>query len=116
MGIFIGVLLSFLLFRTRSCNKWLPGERVRYMIQDQPLRLSNEVKCLAACYGLPAGFVGGIAHEGNVNYKKSDQRSVPQRYYLEAKGRNAAAVTVELRDTASVVIALHMPEARNCDC
>ncbi len=116
VGIFIGVLLSFFLFGNRNCNSWLPGERVRYMINEQPLRFTDEVRCLVNCYGLPAGYVSTIALEGKPNYRKSEQREAPQRYLMEGGPGGKSSAMVELRDTASLVISLSIPDAPPCDC
>ncbi len=39
VGIFIGVLVSFMLFGQRSCTNWLPGKRIRDFLTEQPISL-----------------------------------------------------------------------------
>lgn len=116
IGIFIGVLLSFVLFGQRSCTNWMPSNRVRAMITEKPLRYSDQARCLIECYGLPAGWATSLTQEGNVAYSKSFPRETPQRYYLETAGRNASGLMVELRDSAAVVTAVHVPDAPECAC
>lgn len=116
IGIFIGVLLSFVLFGQRSCTSWMPSNRVRAIITEKPLRLTDEARCLFECYGLPAGWAHSLTEEGNVAYGKSFPRETPQRYFLEERGRNARGLMVELRDSASVVVSITVPNAPDCRC
>ncbi len=116
VGIFIGVLLSFVLFSERSCNKWLPGERVKAMISEKPIRFEKQILCVMECQNISTDSLVNIARNGSVVYKRSEPRNDPQRYFVEGKTRNAVGIIIELRDTASVVISLSTPSNKTCDC
>lgn len=117
VGIFIGVLLSFVLFGQRSCGKWLPDARVLNTISEQPLRTTADVDCYMKCYALSKADLEKLAAEGNVVYSKSAPRETPQRYYLQGNKEHALnAMSVELRDTASVVVAVFPQNPMDCKC
>lgn len=116
VGIFIGVILSFFLFGNRNCNKWLPSERVRFMINEKVLRVDANADCLRACYKLDSDWITRTVDAGIVDYGRSEQRQVPQRYFLEDPDDSDSGLMVELRDSASVVINVTIPNAPECDC
>ena len=116
VGIFIGVILSFFLFGNRNCNIWLPSERVRFMINEKVLRVDANADCLRACYKLDSDWITRTVDAGIVDYGRSEQRQVPQRYFLEDPDDSDSGLMVELRDSASVVINVTIPNAPECDC
>ena len=116
VGIFIGVILSFFLFGNRNCNKWLPSERVRFMINEKVLRVDANADCLRACYKLDSDWITRTVDAGIVDYGRSEQRQVPQRYFLEDPDDSDSGLMVELRDSASVVINVTIPNPPECDC
>ncbi len=116
VGIFIGVILSFFLFGNRNCNKWLPSERVRFMIAEKVLRVEPSAECLRRCYKLNDDWIKTTVEAGIVDYSRSEQRQVPQRYFLEDPNNSDGGLMVELRDSASVVVNITLPAAPECDC
>lgn len=116
IGIFIGVLLSFVFFGQRSCTSWMPSNRVRAIINEKPLRFTDEARCLFKCYGLPAGWAETVTSEGSVAYGKSEPRETPQRYFLEERGGERRGLMLELRDSAAVIIAIEVPNGPQCAC
>lgn len=119
VGIFIGVLVSFMLFGQRSCTNWLPGKRIRDFLTEQPIRYTESSRCFMRCYGLETDAVQRIISEGDIDYSQSEPRAALQRYYLASDEDDLPyAMLFELRDTATLVLRVTPLSAASkaCDC
>ena len=49
IGVFVGTLLAFFFFGTRSCSSWLPNEQVRKFLGEPGLMGDERTRCLMRC-------------------------------------------------------------------
>lgn len=119
VGIFIGVLVSFMLFGQRSCTNWMPNNRIRDFLSEQPIRYTEQSRCYMRCYSLETDAVQRIIADGDIDFSKSEPRAALQRYYLASEEDDLPyAMLFELRDTATVVISVAPlgTSSATCDC
>lgn len=115
VGIFIGVLLSFVLFGQRNCKGWMPENRVKQQILEKPVRYTSYAECMKACAGISDSLVIDGLKYGAVDFSESDTRANPRRYTVDLGDMDVQSI-VEMRDTASVVIELSGDAFSACDC
>lgn len=115
VGIFIGVLLSFVLFGQRNCTGWMPENRVKATILELPVRSTAYVDCLQECYDVNDSTLIELMKYGAVDFSESATRATPKMYVMNFAEPVEGSLQVELRDTASVVIELTV-EGKGCDC
>lgn len=118
VGVFIGVLLSVMLFSNRSCSGWLPNQRVLDRLKDQPCHVSEHATCLMRCLDIRESQIDSMRQFGNVRFSKSEVHEEPYRYVVEYdEAEPAFEAHFQMLDTASVVLELSLLEAnRQCDC
>ena len=49
IGVFVGTLLAFFFFGTRSCSSWLPNNQVRKFLGEPGLMGDKRTRCLMRC-------------------------------------------------------------------
>ncbi len=115
VGIFIGVLLSFVLFGQRNCTGWMPENRVKEQILQKPVRYTSYAECMKVCSGLSDSLVIDGLKYGSVRFSESDTRASVRRYVVDFSEMEVQSI-VELRDTASVIVELSGDAFTSCNC
>lgn len=117
VGIFIGLMLTFVLFGQRKCTGWLPENRVKETILEYRFSETAHVRCLMECYELDRTQVRSMVQLADVDFSASETRATPKRYILKDAAENAWVMAVELRDSSAVVSELTYTNAADgCGC
>lgn len=119
IGVFIGTLMAFFFFGSRSCMQWLPNEQVRQFLGDAGLMGDERTRCFMRCGAVTMADLRALLEEGDIRYGQSDVRNeegTGKFYLIEGAGRSAQFVVT---DTTTLVRALVVPASENaggCDC
>ncbi|MFM1932817.1 MAG: hypothetical protein RL226_2120 [Bacteroidota bacterium] len=116
VGVLIGLMLSFVLFRNRGCTNWLPGNQVRKELTANPVYHNDLAGCKMECFGLNDDLMFTGAEEGEVLFNESLVHQKPRVYMIEFENNNRTYKAMyEIRDTASVVIDI-LPQDTSLPC
>lgn len=75
IGIVMGCgMVYFTLIRGQNRGYWLPGNRVKELIQKSEIIFSPHAKCVMACRRIMEQDVMDILRNGDVNFGESDVR------------------------------------------
>ena len=122
IGVFIGTLMAFFFFGSRSCTQWLPNEQVRQFLGEAGLMGDQRTRCLMQCGAVTMADLRTLLEEGDIRYGQSDVRNeegTGKFYLIEGADRSAQFVVT---DTMTLVRALVLPAldgtegAEGCDC
>lgn len=115
VGFVIGLLIMFMIFGNRGCS-WLPGNRVKNMIAEKEIQISDSLYDVMQCAGVTNTDIYGLLNEdGEVNFSKSITNTYPKRYLFDGtKNEQALTITYALYDTLAEVIAFTFKGSENC--
>jgi hypothetical protein len=119
VGVFIGVLLSVMMFSNRSCSGWLPNQRVLDRLSDQPCHISEHAACQMRCMNIRETQIDSIRQFGNVRFSKSEVHEEPFLYIVEYDEDSGPAFEAhfQMLDTASVVLEFALlDQSASCHC
>lgn len=119
IGIVIGLILVFVFFGKRSCNDWMPNKRVLLRLSETDMIISKNARCKMDCYGFQDEDLLHLLRTGDVNFRKSDPRSYPLLYYVEAERADNGvdyAMEFEARDSTTTLLNIYLEEVHTCDC
>ena len=104
VGIFIGVLMAFFLFGQRNCTGWMPENRVKVLILENPLFENERVQCLMECNSISSKMLRDIMREAEVDFAASSPRESPKKYTLVETAIDPLKVYVEMADSSSTIV------------
>lgn len=117
IGVFVGTLLAFFFFGTRSCSSWLPNNQVRTFLGEPGLMGDERTRCLMRCGAVDMSGLRAILEEGDIRYGKSDVRNeegTGKYYRIELEDRSAEFVVT---DSTTLVRALVLEgPVEGCAC
>lgn len=115
VGFGIGILVVFVMFGPRGCS-WFPGNRVKNMIAEKPLFISDSLNEVMNCAGVSNKDIYDLLNEnGSVNFSKSITDKNPKIYILEGEKNDAdLMVTYALQDSTAEVIDFSFNNSLNC--
>jgi hypothetical protein len=90
IGILIGSLVVWgFLFRGRTFPAWTPEGRVLEALQEHPIRITSEARCMLNCNKISDDDILALIADGVVLFSESDIRGkdIPE-YVVEGKGKN----------------------------
>lgn len=106
-GIFIGiVMVYFTLIRGRNRTYWLPGNRVKELIQKSKVVYTAHGKCVMDCRQITIENVKSILINGDVNFKESNVRNVSCPSYAidgELSGNRKIRIIVTTADSIAKI-------------
>ena len=122
IGILIGSLVVWgFLFRGRSFPAWTPEGRVLEALQEHPIRISSEARCMLNCNHITDDDILALIADGDVIFSESDIRGkdIPE-YVIEGKGKNLKLYKMKFRTeylTTVLISVLPSPNSNaTCDC
>ena len=122
IGILIGSLVVWgFLFRGRTFPAWTPEGRVLEALQEHPIRISSEARCMLNCNQISDDDILALIADGDVLFSESDIRGkdIPE-YVLEGKGKNQKLYKMKFRSeylTTVLISVLPSPNSNaRCDC
>ena len=117
IGVFVGTLLAFFFFGTRSCSSWLPNNQVRKFLGEPGLMGDERTRCLMRCGAVDMSVLRVLLEEGDIRYGESDVRNeagTGKYYRIEDDVRSAEFVVT---DSTTLVRALSLEApVEGCDC
>ena len=121
-GILLGSLVVWgFLFRGRTFPAWTPEGRVLEALQEHPIRISSEARCLLDCNHIADEDILALIADGDVLFSESDIRGkdIPE-YVVEGKGKNQKLYKMKFRSeylTTLLISVLPSPNSNaTCDC
>jgi hypothetical protein len=122
IGILIGSLVVWgFLFRGRTFPAWTPEGRVLEALQEHPIRISSEARCMLNCNHITDEDILALIADGDVLFSESDIRGkdIPE-YVVEGKGKNLKLYKMKFRSeylTTVLISVLPSPNSNaTCDC
>jgi len=122
IGILIGSLVVWgFLFRGRTFPAWTPEGRVLEALQEHPIRISSEARCMLNCNHISDEDILALIADGDVLFSESDIRGkdIPE-YVVEGKGKNLKLYKMKFRSeylTTVLISVLPSPNSNaTCDC
>ena len=122
IGILIGSLVVWgFLFRGRTFPAWTPEGRVLEALQEHPIRISSEARCMLNCNHITDEDILALIADGDVLFSESDIRGkdIPE-YVIEGKGKNLKLYKMKFRTeylTTVLISVLPSPNSNaTCDC
>ena len=122
IGILIGSLVVWgFLFRGRTFPAWTPEGRVLEALQEHPIRISSEARCMLNCNQISDDDILALIADGDVLFSESDIRGkdIPE-YVIEGKGKNQKLYKMKFRSeylTTVLISVLPSPNSNStCDC
>ena len=122
IGILIGSLVVWgFLFRGRTFPAWTPEGRVLEALQEHPIRISSEARCMLDCNKISDEDILALIADGDVLFSESDIRGkdIPE-YVIEGKGKNLKLYKMKFRTeylTTVLISVLPSPNSNaTCDC
>ena len=122
IGILIGSLVVWgFLFRGRTFPAWTPEGRVLEALQEHPIRISSEARCMLNCNKITDDDILALIADGDVLFSESDIRGkdIPE-YVVEGKGKNLKLYKMKFRSeylTTVLISVLPSPNSNaTCDC
>jgi len=122
IGILIGSLVVWgFLFRGRTFPAWTPEGRVLEALQEHPIRISSEARCILNCNQISDDDILALIADGDVLFSESDIRGkdIPE-YVIEGKGKNQKLYKMKFRSeylTTVLISVLPSPNSNaRCDC
>ena len=122
IGILIGSLVVWgFLFRGRTFPAWTPEGRVLEALQEHPIRISSEARCVLDCNKISDEDILALIADGDVLFSESDIRGkdIPE-YVIEGKGKNQKLYKMKFRTeylTTVLISVLPSPNSNaTCDC
>ena len=122
IGILIGSLVVWgFLFRGRTFPAWTPEGRVLEALQEHPIRISSEARCMLNCNHITDDDILALIADGDVLFSESDIRGkdIPE-YVVEGKGKNLKLYKMKFRSeylTTVLISVLPSPNSNaRCDC
>jgi len=122
IGILIGSLVVWgFLFRGRTFPAWTPEGRVLEALQEHPIRISSEARCMLNCNHITDDDILALIADGDVLFSESDIRGkdIPE-YVIEGKGKNLKLYKMKFRTeylTTVLISVLPSPNSNaTCDC
>jgi hypothetical protein len=122
IGILIGSLVVWgFLFRGRTFPAWTPEGRVLEALQEHPIRISSEARCMLNCNKITDEDILALIADGDVLFSESDIRGkdIPE-YVVEGKGENLKLYKMKFRSeylTTVLISVLPSPNSNaTCDC
>ena len=106
IGVFVGTLLAFFFFGTRSCSSWLPNNQVRKFLGGPGLMGDERTRCLMRCGAVDMSGLRVLLEKGDIHYGESDVRNeagTGKYYRIEDDVRSAEFVVT---DSTTLVRAL----------
>jgi hypothetical protein len=122
IGILIGSLVVWgFLFRGRTFPAWTPEGRVLEALQEHPIRISSDARCMLICNDISDEDILALIADGDVLFSESDIRGkdIPE-YVVEGKGKNLKLYKMKFRSeylTTVLISVLPSPNSNaTCDC
>jgi len=122
IGILIGSLVVWgFLFRGRTFPAWTPEGRVLEALQEHPIRITSEARCMLNCNKITDEDILALIADGDVLFSESDIRGkdIPE-YVVEGKGKNQKLYKMKFRSeylTTVLISVLPSPNSNaTCDC
>jgi hypothetical protein len=122
IGILIGSLVVWgFLFRGRTFPAWTPEGRVLEALQEHPIRITSEARCMLNCNKISDEDILALIADGDVLFSESDIRGkdIPE-YVVEGKGKNQKLYKMKFRTeylTTVLISVLPSPNSNaTCDC
>ena len=122
IGILIGSLVVWgFLFRGRTFPAWTPEGRVLEALQEHPIRISSEARCMLNCNHITDDDILALIADGDVLFSESDIRGkdIPE-YVIEGKGKNQKLYKMKFRTeylTTVLISILPSPNSNaRCEC
>ena len=122
LGILIGSLVVWgFLFRGRTFPAWTPEGRVLEALNEHPIRISSEARCMLNCNHITDEDILALIADGDVLFSESDIRGkdIPE-YVVEGKGKNLKLYKMKFRSeylTTVLISVLPTPNSNaTCDC
>jgi len=120
LGILLGsgVVWAFLI-KGRTFPAWTPKGRILESLQQQPVKISTNAKCLLGCLKISNDDVLEILRTADVNFSESNIRDmeVPE-YVLEGKARNGQKHKLLFRSEymSAYLITVKVPKEKQISC
>ena len=117
IGVFLGTLLAFFFFGTRSCTNWLPNKQVRQFLGEPGLMGDERTRCWMRCGEIDMAALRTVLEEGDIEYGDSDVRNEEGtgKFYRIA-GESVSAEFV-VTDSTTLGRALQWDASpADCDC
>jgi hypothetical protein len=122
IGILIGSLVVWgFLFRGRTFPAWTPEGRVLEALQEHPIRITSEARCMLNCNKISDEDILALIADGDVLFSESDIRGkdIPE-YVVEGKGKNQKLYKMKFRSeylTTVLISVLPSPNSNStCEC
>tara|TARA_R110002050_G_scaffold295620_1_gene454651 strand:+ start:40 stop:759 length:720 start_codon:yes stop_codon:yes gene_type:complete len=117
IGLSFGSLLVYFMFGNRGCA-WLPENRVKNMIGEKELVISDSLFQVLSCFNLSnVDIYELLKNKGEVVFDKSSTRDTPKVYFLEAENENgwyAAEFALHEETKKAEVVGLHKLDQEPC--
>lgn len=111
-GLLIGLAITFFMFNGRSCD-WLPGNRVKTLLQERLVKISDYRKCELECNGLNEDDVFRIIEKGEVSFSESQTKG-DLKEYVVTEGKTKLSFLLRMVDT--VVFVNQVVDSKKCYC
>ena len=98
-GILLGSLVVWgFLFRGRTFPAWTPEGRVLESLQEHPVKISTEARCLLDCNKISDQDILKLIADGDVLFSQSDihGKEIPE-YVVEGKGASGKTFKMKFR-------------------
>lgn len=126
LGFGVGLALVFSIFGVRGCD-WLPGDRVRYAIQNSTALISPHDLCILECSGWTKKEMFKTVEEGEVDFGKSKTKASKASFFVESYEENFSvkkyrlqkgkvSLEIWLDDKAAVAIVKPLIDSKDCHC
>ena len=118
IGLLLGMLLVFVLFRDRKgiWDSWLPEDRVIERMMASQWIMTPKAKCLMVCMDLSIQQMDNLIKESDVNFDKSDTQSKVKVYQLQWSDPLESEVKIALGDSTKEIVEIQNKLTVACSC
>ncbi|HVA98320.1 MAG TPA: DUF4258 domain-containing protein [Bacteroidia bacterium] len=121
IGIFIGTLSVFFIFRNRGCRVMTPGTVKLDQVAAQKRMFTDSAFCLMKCEHIDTAEVQEIFYNGKINFKASKEFAHPfPSYAIDGLTKSGDSLRVYCTDKNFVTYVLYVRNLKikneNCGC
>ncbi|MCB0760302.1 MAG: DUF4258 domain-containing protein [Flavobacteriales bacterium] len=106
IGVVIGLVLVAMFFGGRDWLSWLPGPQVKRQLTEAFQNPTSEMQKELDCSGFTAEIIQSILKDGDVDFRRSDTRSEPRKYWLGFETEEGEHLEMQFRivgETAEIM-------------
>lgn len=116
IGVGIGTLMVYIMFKDRNITSWTPKNRVLNEIAELPMQILDREDCLLLCLEIDVDSLKSLMLDGSVDFSESNiKNKKKRRYQLDLDSEKIQSARVEIREDSTVLLSLALVSDQ-CGC